>query len=943
MPGADPTRDTTSPAWVLAPSERHVEALARDGIVALSLRRLQRELSAQAAPDLAPTTPEMTRLLCGQLLGVAAARARGIDEAIGLLRRAGTEPGSLRATATPRGRLLATTLERANAELARRALRDDRESAWLAAGALAKSPELVAFRGREARLVGLAHWDPAMLSLIEAIHAALARSGGGLRWELPLPAKGPLAEAAAASFGALEARWAVRSNAPSLVALGERFTGTVVAAHDAASEARAAVRAVLEALERGVALDAIAIVPIELSEAFLEPLRFELTRARLPFVEPRGRPALAAPRAHRALELLRLAVGPLARDTLLDVLRTPGLRLERWFGDGGPLELASELAKVPLRVDRTGTELLLDLEDRLSERERDEPGTLERLQPPARALAVFLSTLAALAESVPRAEHARRVSALFAELGLLEPAPGALREALSRAEANRPELLSALAQDSVASRAIASALARTAEAALAVGANEPIPLASYTDELDLALEGSEPLAGAARAGAVRIARPSDVSGLALEQVVLCRASDVDLDRNPAQNAVLGDGLSSLLPEGERPTSALVRHRFDLLAVASVLASCRHASVTFATHDGDSTLGPSRLALWLIGSGSEFRREPASPLAPGASRTTAFRAPSPSAERRSAVELERARFFADPRSEAGPYSGRTPALAQYLGGTLERPIAVTALERALRCRFLGFMGSVLRASRDDPVGDAISARERGSLLHAALAEALEATRGRYAIDTPAELEARALAAAQALLERKGRGPLRRAGLSATLLDVRAVLKKAFSLDEGLEFFAAELAFGRNAGWAPLAVGPLFVSGRIDRVDVSSDRRRARVIDYKTRLPSRGDTEAELQPWLYADKAAQELGASETSFAYFGVNQRSPEQRLVYSGAATDDGARAAFERAEVIYGLLAQGRVEPVPRKTGDCERCPSRDACRRPLSAPDPNGERGDG
>jgi RecB family exonuclease len=927
---------------VLAPTERQVEALATERTDALSLRRFVRDLSTRAAPELLPTTPEMTRLLTGRLLGVSGLRARGMDDALGMLRRAGTAPASLRATGTQRGKLLAKTLDGANAELRRHSLRDDRESVWLAARELAKHAELALSRGNEARLVGLVRWDAATLALIEALHTALARGGGGLRLELPLPEKGPLADAAAASFSALEARWATLPDAPSLVSLGERFRANVVAAHDAASEARAATRAVLEALERGVALDAIAIVPIELSEAFLEPLRFELTRAGVPFVEPRGRPALAAPRAHRALELLRLATGPIVRDTLLDVLRTPGLRLERWFGDMGPLELASELAKLPLRVDRTGRELLLDLDDRLSELEREAPGTLERLQPQAGALGAFLSSLAELSEPAPRSQLARRVAALFGELGLLEPPAGALREAIARAEGRRPELLAALAQDSVASRAIASALERTAQAALALAADDPVPLASFAEELDLALEGAAPLAGAARAGAVRIARPSDIAGLALDSVVLCRASDADLDRSPSQNAVLGDALSSQLPEPERPPTALVEHRFDLLAVASVLAACRRVTVTFATHDGDSTLGPSRLAMWLMDTGASLRREPASPLSPGAGRTTRPRAPSASAERRSAIELERQRFFVEPPAEGGPYSGRTQPLARHLGGSAERPIAVTALERALRCRFLGFMGSVLKATRDDPVGDAITARERGSLLHAALAEALEATRGRFGIDSPAELEARAFAAAKALLERKGRGPLRRAGLAATLLDVRAVLKKTFALDEGLTFKAAELAFGQRGTWPPLAVGSLFVSGRIDRIDVTSDGRRTRVIDYKTRLPAKGDAEAELQPWLYAEKAGQELAAEQTSFAYFGVNQRAPEQRLVYEGAAGGDAVRIAFERAEGIYDLLAEGRVEPIPRKIGDCTRCIARDACRRPLSAPDPNADRGD-
>jgi hypothetical protein len=762
---------------------------------------------------------------------------------------------------------------------------------------------------------------------------------------LPLPTDGPLAEACSALFGQLEAHWAMSPDAPVLEPAGDRSEGrlpALVAAHDAASEARAAVRAVLEALERGAALDAIAIVPAELSEAFLEPLRFELGRAGVPFVEPRGRPALAAPRAHRALELLGLAAGPIARDALIDVFRTPGLDLRRWFADLDPAELASELAQLPLRVDRTGKELLLDLEDRVAELERDDPSAAERLQPSQRALAGFLVALAELSAPAARPTHARRAAALFDELKLLEAPFDTIREALARADAGRPELLAALGQDSVAARAIASALERTAAAALALGADEAVPLATYVEELDLALEGSAPLAGAARAGAVRIARPADVAGLHFDEVVLCRASDAVLDRNPITNAVLGDRFSALLPNAERPPSALSEHRFDLLAIASVLGGSTHATVTFASHDANATLGPSRLALWLETRGARLRREPASSLAPRAGRTTPLAAPSPGAARRSAIERERSQFFLAAEPEAGPYSGRTPALAQHLGGSAERPIAVTALERALRCKFLGFMGSVLRASRGDPVGDAITARERGSLLHAALAEALEATRGRFGVDSPAELEARGLEAARALLERKGRGALRRAGLSATLLDVQSILKKTFEDDTGLAFAEAERAFGRAASWAPLAVGSLYVSGRIDRIDVSTDRRRLRVIDYKTRLGGKNEEHLELQPWLYAEKAARELGATETSFAYLALNRRDPELHEVYAGPLGGDAVRAAFERAEQAFLSLAEGHVEPVPVQRGFCVRCLARDACRRPLSSPDPNPERGE-
>ena len=284
---------------------------------------------------------------------------------------------------------------------------------------------------------------------------------------------------------------------------------------------------------------------------------------------------------------------------------------------------------MPLRIDRTGKELASNLDNRLSEVGREDPSAAARLRPLEVALAGFLGALAALAEPAPRATHARRAAALFAELRLLEAPAGALREALARAANRRPELLSALGQDGVAGRAIRSALERTAAAAAALGADDAVPLELYIEELNLALEGSAPLSGAARAGAVRIARPVDVAGLSFDQLVLCRASDAVLDRNPSPNAVLGERFCGLLPAAERPPSALAEHRFALLAIASLFAGARATTVTFASHDGNSTLGPSRLALWLRTRGAA--RSGASPLrrwqrSPGAPRRSPSRAP-----------------------------------------------------------------------------------------------------------------------------------------------------------------------------------------------------------------------------------------------------------------------------------------------------------------------------
>ena len=125
-------------------------------------------------------------------------------------------------------------------------------------------------------------------------------------------------------------------------------------------------------------------------------------------------------------------------------------------------------------------------------------------------------------------------------------------------------------------------------------------------------------------------------------------------------------------------------------------------------------------------------------------------------------------------------------------------------------------------------------------------------------------------------------------------------------------------------------------------MSSDRKRLRVIDYKTRLDAKSDEAVELQPWLYAEKAGRELGATQTSFAYFAVNRRDPELRSVYEGPLAGEAVQRAVERAEQLFATLAEGHVEPVPLQRSYCVRCLARDACRRPLSAPDPNADRGE-
>src|SRR5262249_28579685 len=149
---------------------------------------------------------------------------------------------------------------------------------------------------------------------------------------------------------------------------------------------------------------------------------------------------------------------------------------------------------------------------------------------------------------------------------------------------------------------------------------------------------------------------------------------------------------------------------------------------------------------------------------------------------------------------------------------QRPLALTQLERYARCPFQGFAAIVLRAVRDEEVNDGPTLRERGTLVHAALAHALSDLPGRL---EPAELFALAGERAREHLFSGPLSALRRASLESVLSDVRAFLRWSFERSDALRFQEAERPFGADLDWRPLELGGHFVSGRIDRIDASPD--------------------------------------------------------------------------------------------------------------------------
>ncbi len=934
---------------VLVASDRHAEHETARGARALTLRELATRLLSASAPEQREATLEGTRLLTRRTLrGQPADLALAVDDALGQLRRAGAQSSDLARAGGSRSTLLEGALRRTSARLTELGLRDQRENSSLAAAAL-DSTQIRELEGvSRVRVRGIAQWENGDLALIEALHRRLSRRAGGVVIELPTAQDylGPaLRDAAAQLATRFEQRWASAADHPELDFVEARADATpptvIQAAHEA-SEARAVARCVLEALAHGAALDRIAVVPVDAADAFLEPLRAELTAARVPFSEAWSRSPSSAPEAHAALELLRLGQGPLLRDSLVDVLRVPDLQLAGLLGAPTQVNFVDVLARLPVRIDRTGRELLTALAARRRRTPFEHEREHEALNVAERVLCALLSRFEQLRQPSTRRAFRDRWRELFAELGLLSASRRGLRQAIAYAERADQAPLAALGENARAGRAIELSLERVVSAAelLQLG-DEPLELAEFYEEFATALGSTGPSLGAGRAGTLRVARPAEVAGLDWDLLIVCRAASSTLDwQGSTADGVLDADLIEHLPEAKRPLSATDRALYTRFALAHALSRAQRSVVTWAKRDARGGSGASRLVMNL--SADDRRVEPASPLAANSRRVQPVPAPSAEVRARAGLELARQAFYGNPDSALDVGNGAAGPLGPWVGGDRERPLALTQLERYARCGFLGFSGVVLRAVREESVGDGLSARERGTLIHEALAVALTGTRARFGSADPAELEREALSRAEAFLREHVSSKLRGAALTAALEDVAALLRWSFANSDGIWFAEAERAFGSGEEWSALPVGDHFVSGRIDRIDSNSDGSAVRIIDYKTgsvRLTGEHGDQL-LQPWLYAQKVAERYGASSVSSGYLSLQRRKPEWKAAVEASAPDGlEIQEKLQRAEQLITSLLSGRVPARPAVPGSCTRCDARDICRRPLSAPHESSE----
>jgi RecB family exonuclease len=302
--------------------------------------------------------------------------------------------------------------------------------------------------------------------------------------------------------------------------------------------------------------------------------------------------------------------------------------------------------------------------------------------------------------------------------------------------------------------------------------------------------------------------------------------------------------------------------------------------------------------------------------------------------------------------------RTDALTAY-DGLLGRgvdlgnaPLAPTALERYAACPFRFLLERVyrLQAVEEPDRILTIDPRDRGDLVHAVLNAAYRALAERGALPlTRATLGAArdaldaALAEECAVAERRGvtglpalwageQARLREELLSAVEAEADdpagwrpALFEVAFGMErpEGSDGTAAPLAYRLPDGTT------LQLRGQIDRIDVSPDGQRARVLDYKTgrlrsmRTPDRLARGRALQLPIYRLAAEALLaggaGTAVEEAQYYHVIGPDAGTRVRFTRAGWE-ARRADFDRVlDTIVGGIRGGRFFQRP---GACARGP---------------------
>jgi ATP-dependent helicase/nuclease subunit B len=1019
---------TRAPARYVVPSERHVERVALAGHAAETRTRLRLRLLEALAPDVVLASRLEARLaLAGALARIAPAdpllaplardggaawtrTVDAIDRAIGALRSAGTRLETLATveraggTAGRRAGTLRASLVALDAELGRAKLSDARATAQLLGDALSRaSPTAVARAVGAPRLAArwIVEWSASDVAWWRALDLALTRTGGGARIELPTfdQALDPgrerdvleiVADDVARALDGAPEPMRVDAALGDLRGAGEvpsvvRARVTLRHAADAEAQARAVVDAVRDALERGAAVEEIAVAVPRIDDESLGPLRRALEEAGIVAHDPRGDSPGASGIVASALDALALASRGLPRADVAALLRSRYVDPRRVAGEEDRARAVASSLDLARALEQTPTASAPDPASALA--------ATARIAAPARgassasnadaraALAGRVASILTRASSAgTRAEHVAAARAVWSDLGL-DPSRGrgardtlasdAPASGIARAE------LRGMARDGHAWELLLAALDAYEASAVRLGvAHAKVEGAVFRDEIAGALEASASPPGGARAGAVRIARLPELSGERLALLVVLDANDGVLPGAGAGDALLSDALTTALrtlDPGAAPTAPAVQSARELAGLA--LAACHAQRVVLAYRARDeqgALLAPAPIVAWLERGGVARTVWRASPL-DGAPTTAAevclqalARDPSgafalrPRAARLAQIERARESFFESSAAVAddvvgrlGPSDALGAVLAHDTGGA-DRPLAITSLESLARCAFQGYASQVLRARERHAVRELPDARESGTLVHEALAAAFKATEAMWAVrprDADA-IRARALDAVDALVRADDAGSvLRRLALARLREGVLAVIDWSLA-DEAWDFALAEQRFGDPdaASWPALriddGVTALALRGSIDRVDVGHHRAAVRAIDYKSSkaaveagMKNLGETVFQIA--LYARVAAAAKVARELDGLYVPTQKRDVAAMRTRDAFAAlwaelhePDGGRARIEgRALAIVRGVREGALHPRPSDPRACDHCALSGGCRKPRFA----------
>ncbi|HXE56760.1 MAG TPA: PD-(D/E)XK nuclease family protein [Gemmatimonadales bacterium] len=969
------------PRWLGATERRPCDDFERAVILGGALRRLGGEVFGRL------NRPE--------------AFLRALDRLVGELAAEGVTPDAFRrALESRRGRdefekardhELAHLYQDYVDTLARHGLRDGRDT-WLdCATALASDPAALARRlggRREIRLVGLADlrggWRPLLRALASSptLDRIVIYSSEPLDLgDLPVTVE-RLEEpetAATRLFRVEPAAGAPTTDAPTTdaPATGPEIHG--IDAPDVERELEEVARRVRALVDAGVPPTEIAVVArqarpyLDLAISALEKFGLPVTARRR--IGLREIPAIRAVRA-----LLAAAAGNWERHGLVELAEQPYVAAEL---DAQVINFAGFRRRIAGlgQWERALRELATEAEahERRDESEREERRA--QLPPASRALDAARG-MAAFAARAKALDGTRPLSGWVQWLaGFLQEDPWRVKERILQVPAGRFDVVRV---DLAGWRALAAIVERWREALDAWGgANDPIDVARFREQLDELLDGDAALWTETMRG-VRVLEGLAAAYRSFEHVFV-----VGLQAGSFPLRAPG---SPLLDEAERRELAGAGLPFEPREVwdgrerelfRALAASARRSlTVSYARLDASGRevvrSGFVERLAEAAGSGAAWEGETlpsARVVTPGC---RLYRGDEAARRARHAVRIERLRA----RGEISPYNGliEDPALVAWLAEEFgdDRLWSPTQLEAFAKCPWAYFGERLLGVAKLEDPDEDMDHATRGSLLHDALrrffGKAKDKVGGPVFLRAADRDWARPMmeqALDEALADAGGRKwlghpalqPAKRLELARMLLGyLESEIQEHEDMYDSRKRNAPRMVrtgvSEHERGFTDLVLerhGVRFrFRGSVDRVEVGVDERfesagYLAAVDYKTTkssAPGGGDTAAwddhvVLQVPLYAYALTRLYpGATITRVEYRAIKHREPVHRLELhqvsqGGPVEREEARRKMERALDMVALhvlrVRKGEFPTEPAESCGCpDFCASREICRVP-------------